>query len=100
MEFIEARIGESGRGAFVLIVDGKELGHMNVERHGKTLTAIHTEVAKEAEGKGYARKILDAMVAYVRENQLFVKPLCPYVTSVFRRHPEEYKDLIDPAITG
>jgi len=54
---------------------------------------MHTEVDPAHEGKGIAHQLLDAMVAYARENKLQVVPLCPFVLAQFRRHPELYADL-------
>jgi predicted GNAT family acetyltransferase len=90
---IELRLNDYGRGKFVLVVEGAEIGEMDVQQKDGILTVYHTEVAPEAEGKGYARKLLDRMVAYVRENNLKVKAICPYVSSVFRKHPEAYSDI-------
>jgi predicted GNAT family acetyltransferase len=57
------------------------------------MTVLHTEVAKELEGKGIAARILDRMAAYARENKLAVVPRCAYVNVQFRRHPEKYNDI-------
>ena len=69
------------------------MGEMVVSVMDDNLTVYHTEVAPEAEGKGLAKKMLQAMVDYSRENHLKVIPLCPYVHAQFKRHPDEYTDL-------
>jgi uncharacterized protein len=56
----------------------------------------HTEVSALAEGKGFAKQLLDAMVAYAREHKLHVEPLCQYVRLQFERKPDEYRDLWSP----
>ena len=66
---------------------------MIISISGKELTVYHTEVVPEAEGKGLAKKLLDAMVSYAREHKMKVIPLCPYVHAQFKRHPDEYKDV-------
>jgi predicted GNAT family acetyltransferase len=81
------------QGAFVLYEEDKQLGEMVVDIAGDSLTVYHTEIIPEAEGKGYAKQLLEAMVTYARENRLSVLPLCPYVLSQFRRHPDQYADI-------
>ena len=68
-------------------------GEMIFEINGSDLTVYHTEVDSEKEGRGYAKLLLDAMVAYVREHQLMVIPMCPYVHMQFKRHEELYQDI-------
>jgi len=72
--------------------DGK-VGEMIFDIEGKNLTVYHTEVDPEKEGLGYAKQLLDAMVSYVRENNLMVIPMCPYVYIQFKRHEDLYKDI-------
>jgi predicted GNAT family acetyltransferase len=50
-------------------------------------------VSPKAEGKGFAKMLLEAMVDYVRKHDMKVIPLCPYVHLQFRRHPEQYADI-------
>jgi predicted GNAT family acetyltransferase len=73
--------------------DGEQMGEMMIGIADNVLTAYHTEIIPQAEGKGLARKLLDAMVAYAREHQLKVLPLCVYVHAQFKRHPEEFADI-------
>ena len=93
MDDVSLQLNEKQRGAF-LIKDGDEqLGEMVMSISGNSLTVYHTEVATKAEGKGLAKKMLQAMVDYARKNSLKVIPLCPYVHAQFKRHPEDYADL-------
>ncbi|PKB18812.1 GNAT family N-acetyltransferase [Flavobacterium sp. 5] len=93
MERIKLELNEKREGAFNLYIDDKKLGEMVISITNNLLTVYHTEVAPEAEGKGYAKKLLDEMTAYVRANNLKVVPLCPYVHAQFKRHPDEYQDI-------
>jgi len=90
---VKLQIDKSGKGAFILEEDHKRLGEMEIGISNNMLTAYHTEVIPEMEGKGGAKKLLETMVKYARTNKLKVNPLCPYVLSMFKRYPEEYKDL-------
>ena len=73
--------------------DDEQIGEMAIDIKEGILTAYHTEVVEKAEGKGYAKKLLDAMAEYARKNSLKVVPLCPYVHLQFRRRPDEYADI-------
>ncbi|MFD2288077.1 GNAT family N-acetyltransferase [Pedobacter petrophilus] len=79
--------------AFNLFDQDKKIGEMIVETIGDNLKVYHTEVDDEQAGKGYAKKLLDAMADYARSNQLKVIPLCSYVALQFKRHPDEYEDI-------
>ncbi len=93
METIQLELDEKNRGAFNLYVDGKKLGEMTVSLNDTVLTVYHTGVEPEAEGKGYAKLLLNEMTAYVRANGMQIIPLCPYVHAQFKKHPEEYQDI-------
>ncbi len=93
MENIQLQSTENNQQAFILTVDGKQQGEMVMEVKGTTMMVYHTEVAPEAEGKGYAKKLLETMVAYARQHHLTVKPLCAFVHAMFNRHADEYADI-------
>lgn len=89
MEAVKLKLnGENG--AFYLMDRGVQIGEMAVSVSGLTLTVYHTEVAAKAEGKGAAKKMLDAMADYAEKYGLKVIPLCPYVHAQFKKHPEAY----------
>lgn len=93
MDAIKLNVNEKGHGAFLMMNGDTQLGEMVVGISAGNLTVYHTEVATSAEGKGFAKKMLVAMVDYARKNGLKVIPLCPYVHAQFKRHPQEYADL-------
>ena len=53
----------------------------------------HTEVPQPLEGQGVAAKLARVALDFARVNDLRVVPLCPYVSSFIRKHPE-YQDLV------
>ena len=57
------------------------------------MTLIHTEVAPALEGKGIASQLVTEALEDIRRRGLTLVPICPYVRSYFRRHPE-YADLV------
>lgn len=90
---VRLQLNDAGQGAF-LIQDGEEqLGEMEISITGGNLTVYHTEVSPKAEGKGFAKRLLAAMVDHARKNGLNVIPLCPYVHAQFKRHPDDYADV-------
>jgi len=93
MEEVTLNLNEQKQGAFSIMDDAEQVGEMVVSISDSDLTVYHTEVAEKAEGKGFAKKMLAAMVGYARTNHLQVIPLCPYVHAQFKRHPSEYADV-------
>ncbi|MDQ3894949.1 MAG: N-acetyltransferase [Actinomycetota bacterium] len=61
---------------------------------------IHTVVDPAFEGRGFGSRLAAGALDDIRARGLSVVPLCPFVASYLRRHPE-YADLAahDPALT-
>ncbi|MBK7869637.1 MAG: N-acetyltransferase [Saprospiraceae bacterium] len=55
----------------------------------------HTEVHLELEGNGLASVLAKHAFDYARAYQFNIMPLCPYMASYMKRHPE-YHDLLMP----
>ena len=53
----------------------------------------HTEVPQPLEGQGVAAKLARIALDFAGVNDLRVVPLCAYVSSFIRKHPE-YQDLV------
>ncbi|MBA3946692.1 MAG: N-acetyltransferase [Herpetosiphonaceae bacterium] len=60
------------------------------------ITFTHTEVPEALAGHGIANKLVKTALEHARTEQLAVIPLCPFVTSYIRRHPD-YRPLVDQA---
>lgn len=90
---VNLKLNEKNHGAFYIMDGVEELAEMVVSVSAETLTVYHTEVAPKGQGKGFAKKLLHAMVDYARKNGKKVIPLCPFVYAQFKRHPDEYADL-------
>jgi len=93
MDDVQLKVNDNGRGEFYIARDDDEIAEMEIQINQDNLTVYHTEVAKEQEGKGLAKKLLNHMVDYARTHKLRVIPLCPYVHAQFKKHPQEYADL-------
>ena len=57
-------------------------------RVGNALHMVHTEVPKQARGRGAAARLVGAALDYAEAQGLKVMPLCPYVRTYFQRHPQ------------
>jgi uncharacterized protein len=90
---VKLELDEQKQGAFNLYEDDKKAGEMVVNVDSVDITVYHTEVLPEYEGKGYAKLLLDALVAEARKTDKKIIPLCPYVHAQFKRHPQEYEDV-------
>jgi len=94
---VQFKIEDNGKGAFFVEEDGKRLAEMVISISGSNLTVYHTEVSENLKGKGVSTQLLETMVQYVRDNNLKVIPLCPYVNAQFRRHPDKFDDIWNKA---
>lgn len=61
----------------------------------KTIVITHTEVDPALEGKGVGSRLVKDMLDYVRQHNLQIIPLCPFVSTYLKRH-RDYTDLIHP----
>lgn len=93
MEQVQLQLDGQGKGSFYITENNEQLALMEVGVNGNTLTAYHTEVSEKAEGRGFAKALLHAMVDHARTHQLQVVPLCPFVHAQFKRHPDMYADV-------
>lgn len=57
-------------------------------RNGDTIAFTHTEVPSTLRGRGIASKLVHAALEEARAQHLTVVPLCSFVASYIRRHPE------------
>lgn len=74
------------RGAFFIEKDGERLGEMTYTRANPSLIIIdHTEVSAVLKGQGAGRRLLDALVAWARETNTKVVPVCPFAKAQFEK---------------
>ncbi len=71
-------------GIFEAFNNGKRLGYLSYDWENDSVFAImHTVVDPEYRGQGIAKSLLDAAVAFAREEGHKIRPVCPYVKRVF-----------------
>jgi predicted GNAT family acetyltransferase len=56
----------------------------------------HTVVPEAFEGKGIASRLARYAMAYARERNLKIIPLCPFMAGYMAKHPETH-DLVHPS---
>lgn len=93
MENIKVVFTDHVRGEVQIFSDDRPAGKMNLAMTGGRLAVFHTEVYPEFEGRGFARSMLERLVAYAREKSIRIIPLCPFVSGQFHREPALYEDV-------
>ena len=56
----------------------------------------HTEVPQSLEGQGIGSTIVAKVFEFIKEKNLKVAPLCPFVAACLKRHPELADGLLAP----
>lgn len=88
MEFIE----EAYR---IVLKDGDtKIGEITWSSDNEHLIIVeHTHVNSDYAGNGYARQLVNHVVDRARRLDQKIIPLCSFVNSTFKRHPEEFEDV-------
>ncbi len=74
------------KGRFVIYENDEFAGEMTYTWAGTDKFIIdHTSVEEKFGGKGFAKDLVMAGIAYARENNVKIIPLCPYAKSRFDR---------------
>lgn len=75
------------RGRYVARIDGQE-AELVYTREGDIVSADHTGVPKELEGRGIGSALLDALLKDARTQGFRILPRCRFVAVQAGRHPE------------
>jgi predicted GNAT family acetyltransferase len=87
MEIIQKDNGREG--VFKAVENGTEMGEMTYVWRGEERIVIdHTGVEPEFEGRGIGKQLFNKAVAFAREKQIKIVPICPFVVALFERMPE------------
>jgi predicted GNAT family acetyltransferase len=78
------------------ILSGESLAVLEYEEENGRVTLVHTEVPVALEGRGIAGRLAVAAFEDARERNMTVSPVCDFVVSYIKRHPE-YLPLVDPS---
>ena len=84
-----AREDDGRKGRFTVAENGRPAGEMTYVWAGTGKFIIdHTEVAEAFGGRGLGKQLFLEAVAFAREQQLKILPLCPFARRMFDRYPE------------
>ena len=78
----------SSKGAFFIVENNQRLAEMTFSKAGDKLIIID-----QLRGKGAGKQLVAAAVAYAREKNLKILPLCPFAKSVFNK-VTEFQDVL------
>lgn len=79
----------NGNHEFVLRVNGERAGFLEYTRPEVGVMRIeYVEVDPELRGTGLGKQLVEKAVAFARETQLRVVPICGYARAVIRRDPQ------------
>lgn len=71
------------RGKFIILENDIPAGEMTYVWAGKNKFIIdHTETYEGYEGKGYGKQLVMKGIAYAKEKEVKIIPLCPYAKKV------------------
>jgi uncharacterized protein len=89
------------------VIDSRSLRRYEL-RHGETVVGfiayqmepggvvlLHTDVDPVVGGRGFGSRLVAGAFKDIRARGLSVVPICPFVSSYLRRHPED-ADLVAP----
>lgn len=74
-----------------------EMTYTNVDEH--TLIVDRTFVSEELRGQNIARKLLQGLTAWAREENKKIIPLCPFAKAEMAKNPD-YADLLKESTTA
>jgi len=80
---------DTRRGAFEIVVEKKVVAKMTFVFAGTTKFIIdHTEVNPEYNGKGFGKLLIEKAIAFAKEKNIKIVPLCLFAKAYFDKHPE------------
>lgn len=81
-------------GYFYIEINGNTEAKMTFVFAGTDKIIIdHTEVNEGHNGKGFGKMMVAKAVAFAREKNLKIIPLCPFAKKIFEKTPE-FKDVL------
>ncbi len=72
-------------GGFLSFADYRDVGHARV--------ILHVETPMEGRGRGHASKLMAAVVAEAKAQNLKLRASCAFAVAYFKRHPGEVAEV-------
>jgi hypothetical protein len=82
-----------GKLRYELLLDDDIVGEILYRLTPDAVVLVHTEVSPALEHKGLGARLVAGALDDIRARRLNVVPMCPFVRSYIRRHPD-YGDLV------
>ena len=79
---------------------GQLLGFVDYRPAGASVIVAHTEIDERHERQGLGAELVRGALDAIRASGRTVIPTCPFTAAFIHRHPDEYADLVDPAMRG
>ncbi|MGA8746991.1 MAG: GNAT family N-acetyltransferase [Solirubrobacterales bacterium] len=79
-------------------VDGQLAGFAEYRLRPGKISFPHTEIEPKQAGAGLGSQLIRFALDDARSRGLSIVPLCPFVIDYIRRHPDDYLDLVVPAM--
>lgn len=77
------------KGSFFVEEGAKRIAEMVYVMAGtKKMIIEHTEVDESLKGQGVGVKLLEALVEFVRKEEIKVIPLCPFAKATFKKRTD------------
>ncbi|MDR2231583.1 MAG: N-acetyltransferase [Tannerella sp.] len=81
-------------GEFAAFIDNEQAGLISyLNEAGGVMALEHTEVDDRFRGQSVGKIILLEIVDFARKNGLKIKPVCPFIVSMFKRY-EDIRDVL------
>jgi predicted GNAT family acetyltransferase len=82
-----------GKSRYELVLNERVVGEILYRLEPDHVVLLHTEVLPSVKGEGLGAQLVAGALDDVRARGLHVVPVCPFVRSYIRRHPD-YADLV------
>ncbi len=82
---------------FELRLGGEVAGFVRYRDSVGTRALIHTEVDPAHKGQGLGGRLAAGVLDQLRERGESIEPVCPFITSYIRKHPD-YLDVVAPEL--
>jgi uncharacterized protein len=81
-------VDNPARKRFEAFVGDRLAGFVTYRTQPGIVVLVHTEIDTAFEGHGVGSQLAAAVLGQIRDRNLKVEPLCPFITRFIERHPE------------
>jgi len=78
---------------FMLMREGEMVGYASYSVRDNTVIVPHVETLPEHRGNGYAARLMDGLLAMLRDDGRKITPLCSFAAGHIRDNPD-HADLV------